>query len=114
MRYLSSIALRRILTMRGALRMQAAHMPAEHGQLRTSPAGERRIRGSVFLVLGGLMVIATSAFTLLHLDDHHIVRVTIPGFLLGLGLLVACFVHNRSTGSETITGGVPPDRWEAR
>jgi len=100
--------------MRRAFRLKVGPMPAERRRPRTTPPGEPRFRGFVFLALGGLITIATSLFTLFHLDDHDVVRGTVPGFLLGLGLLVAFVIRNRSDGSEAPDDGVTRDRSESR
>jgi hypothetical protein len=85
--------------------MQSEHTPAQRRRLGTEPASKPRFRGFVFLVVGGLAAVATSLFTLFHLDDPHIVRATVPGFLLALGLFIAFFIRNRSDGSGTDVGG---------
>ena len=100
--------------MREDLRMKTGPMPAERELLRRRPPGQPRFRGFVFLVLGGLLAIATSIFTLFHLDDHHVIRATVPGFLLALGMFVAFFMRNRSEACNTPDGDLAHDRWESR
>ena len=85
--------------MRRALRMRMEHVPGDRSDLRKRLPGAPRFRGLAFLVFGGIVTIAISLFTLFHLDDHDIVRVTVPGFLFGFGLLVAFVIRNRSDGA---------------
>jgi hypothetical protein len=86
--------------MRRALQIKIGHIPGERSDLRPRSVAEPRLQGLIFLVLGGVITIVASLFTLFHLNDHDIVRATVPGSLLGFGLFVAFVIRNRSESAR--------------
>ena len=86
--------------MKRALRFNMSLIPHARGDLGTRLSGGSRLHGVVSLVFGGVVTIAASLFTLFHLNDHDIVRATVPGFLLGFGLFVAFIIRNRAEGAR--------------
>lgn len=43
---------------------------------------------NILLVLGAVVVVSSALFTLMHLTDRTVFAVLVPGFLLGMAMIV--------------------------
>jgi hypothetical protein len=89
-----------------------------HGDTR--PAGSRPEPGSrgplagalshLALILGGVVVIAVSLLTLHNPTDHTVFTLTIPGFLLGLALVVPYIMIGHHESGKRHAASLPHAR----
>jgi hypothetical protein len=62
------------------------------------------------LILGGAVVIAVSLLTLHNLTDHTVFTLTVPGFLLGLALVVPYIMIGRPESGKRPAASLPDTR----
>ena len=84
------------------------------------PAGSRPEPGSpgplaeafsqFALILGGAVVIVVSLLTLHNLTDHTVFTLTVPGFLLGLALVVPYIMIGRPESGKRPAASLPDTR----
>lgn len=72
-------------------------------------AGARRIETAglwAALGLGALAVITAASWTLLHLTDRAVIVLTVPGFALGLALMVAYWLGSKRVADRHRVAGI--------